>query len=199
MSGMRVLSFFRRACAFSVVTAVSVMFAADVPRPAPATLFRTHDGSVIDLSKYKGKIVALEFLLTTCPHCQNTAQALQRMSQEYGAKGFQPIGVATNQMAHMLTAEFKQKFGITFPVGFTEHDTAVNWLQHPVMLTMYMPQLVFIDRKGTIRAQYPGTDKFFEDQENNMRKQIEQLLREPAAGAAPKPEVKKAVPAKKTS
>jgi peroxiredoxin len=180
--------------------AFPVIFAADVPRQAPDTTFRTHDGSLIDLSKYKGKIVALEFLLTTCPHCQKTSQALQKMYQEYGAKGFQPVGVATNQMAHMLTAEFKQKFGITFPVGFTEHDTAVNWLQHPVMLTMYMPQLVFIDRKGMIRAQYPGTDKFFEDQENNMRKQIEQLLKEPAVSAKPKPDAKKAAPpAKKTS
>jgi len=45
-----------------------------------------------------------------------------------------------------------------------------------------MPQLVFIDRKGEIRAQYAGDDKFFaEDQEKRMREQIEALLKEAPA------------------
>ena len=34
----------------------------------------------------------------------------------------------------------------------------------------YVPQMVFIDRKGVIRAQYGGTDPFLGDQqEANMR------------------------------
>jgi len=43
-----------------------------------------------------------------------------------------------------------------------------------------MPQVVVIDRKGTIRAQYAGDDKFFEraDQEKNFRDLIEPLLKE---------------------
>ena len=42
-----------------------------------------------------------------------------------------------------------------------------------------MPQLVFIDRQGTIRAQYPGDDKFFaDDQEKHIREQIEALLKD---------------------
>jgi hypothetical protein len=42
-----------------------------------------------------------------------------------------------------------------------------------------MPQLVFIDRKGIVRAQYPGDDKFFKEaEETNMRNQIEALLKD---------------------
>jgi hypothetical protein len=47
-----------------------------------------------------------------------------------------------------------------------------------------MPQLVFIDRKGTIRAQYGGDDKFISEeqaQDRRLREQIETLLNEPAA------------------
>jgi thiol-disulfide isomerase/thioredoxin len=168
--------------------------AADLPRPVPATTFRLPDGSLIDLAKYRGKVVALEFLLTTCPHCQKCSALLQKMQQEYGPRGFQSIGVATNQMAHMLVNDYRRDFGLTYPVGFTSHETAVEWLQHPVMLTMYMPQLVFIDRNGMVRAQYPGTDKFFVDEETNMRKQIEALLNEPARGQG-----KAARPARKGS
>jgi hypothetical protein len=49
-----------------------------------------------------------------------------------------------------------------------------------------MPQLVFIDRTGVIRAYYPGTDKFFLDEEKNMRAQLESLLKAPAKGATAK-------------
>ena len=64
-------------------------------------------------------------------------------------------------------------------------------MQHPPMLIPHMPLLAFIDRQGTIRAQHEGDDeKFFGDQqEQNLRAQIEALLNEaPAAkkGAAPK-------------
>jgi hypothetical protein len=42
-----------------------------------------------------------------------------------------------------------------------------------------MPQLVFIDRKGIVRAQYAGDDDFFKEaEETNMRKQIEALLKD---------------------
>jgi hypothetical protein len=52
------------------------------------------------------------------------------------------------------------------------------------MLTLYVPHLVFIDRKGVIRAQYPGSDKFYENEEANIRKEIEALLKESAAAPA---------------
>jgi hypothetical protein len=49
---------------------------------------------------------------------------------------------------------------------------------------MYMPQIVFIDRQGTIRAQYGGDDKFLSDekeQDKNLRAEIETLLKEAPA------------------
>ena len=41
-----------------------------------------------------------------------------------------------------------------------------------------MPQLALIDRKGVIRAQYPGNDKFFQDEEKNLRAVFDSLLKE---------------------
>lgn len=157
--------------------------AADLPRQAPAMTFALVNGGTIDLAKYKGKVVALEFLNTTCPHCQKCSQNLQKMQQEYGPKGFQALGVAINDMAHMLVPDYIRNYGITYPLGYTHRDKAHEFLQHPTMLIMYVPQLVFIDKKGIIRSQYPGGDKFYQDEERNMRSQIETLLKE--TGAAP--------------
>ncbi len=157
--------------------------AADVPRPTPAMVFKKPEGGVIDLKQFLGKVVALEFMITTCPHCQRCSQILQKMQNEYGDKGFQALGVATNDMAHMLVPDFKKNFGIHFPMGWAPRDDAHSFLQHPAMLIMYVPQLVFIDRKGVIRAQFAGNDKFFANEEKNVRDQINGLLAE--KGMAP--------------
>lgn len=44
---------------------------------------------------------------------------------------------------------------------------------------LYFPQVVFIDKKGIIRAYHPATDEaFFKNEEANMRKMIEGLMKE---------------------
>jgi hypothetical protein len=48
-----------------------------------------------------------------------------------------------------------------------------------------MPQVVIIDRKGVIRHQVPGGDKFFENEEKNMRDVVLPLLKAGAATPAP--------------
>ena len=60
---------------------------ADVPRPSPDFAVNLNDGRQIHLSQYKGKVVVLAFILTTCPHCQFTSQMLTKLQQEYGAAG----------------------------------------------------------------------------------------------------------------
>ena len=150
---------------------------ADLPRPAPNMTFKMPAGGVIDLAQYRGKIVALEFLITTCPHCQKCSQILQKMQDEYGPKGFQALGVATNEMAHMLVPDYVKNFALRFPVGFAPREQAHEFLQHPTMLIMYVPQLVFIDRKGVIQSQFAGGSDFFKDEEKNVRAKIEEMLK----------------------
>ena len=157
---------------------------AQIPRPAPDLVIKSPTGMVSMLSKYKGKAVALEFVLTTCPHCQQSCRILTKMHHEFGSQGFTPVAVAINEMAHMYIDDFVKQNGVTFPVGWQIHDTAMQFLQHPVMKPMMMPQIVFIDKEGIIRSQFEGSDPFFEDelkQEANMRTQIKKLLQPQAA------------------
>jgi peroxiredoxin len=183
--------------------AATSLVAADIPRPARSMVFPAAMGATIDIAKYKGKALCIEFLLTTCPHCQKTARILQSMRDELGVKGFEVVGVATNTGDPSVVEAFRRQFGITFPVGWaTDRDRVHEFLQHPVMLNLYMPQLVFIDRFGSIRAQYPGGDKFFEEatQARNIRAEIEKLLvakQVTTAPAKPAPAPKPTATAKK--
>jgi peroxiredoxin len=154
--------------------------AANLPRESPEFVINTNSGKQILLSQYRGKVVVLAFILTTCPHCQKTVGILSKLQTEFGPRGFQVLASAIESAAPLNVPGFVKRFQPTFPVGFNDYNPVLDYLQHPVMLRLMMPQVVFIDRKGVIRAQYSGDDKFFEDdkQENNIRAQIETLLKE---------------------
>jgi peroxiredoxin len=161
------------------LSAAAAFAAAQVPRPSPEFSFTLPDGKTANLNQFKGKVVVLEFMYTTCPHCQQTSRVLTRLNSEFGKKGLQPLGVAIN--ANPDISNFIRQFGVNYPVGAAAREAAMAYLQQSVMnQSFYVPQLVFIDRTGTIRAQYGGTDPFFSNEEANVRAMLEKLLSEPA-------------------
>src|SRR5260370_26902809 len=78
--------------------------------------------------------------------------------------------------------DFIKTYNPPFPVGTAGGLNALEYLQWPPNQRPLVPFMVFIDRKGMIRAQFTGADtKFFEDgQEKNIREQVEKLRNEGA-------------------
>lgn len=168
--------------------AAFALVAADVPRPAPDFSVRMTNGKDLKLSDYKGKVVVVEFLLTTCPHCQKASQGINKVYRELKAQGLQPVGVAVNDMANMLVDDYVKQFNLDFPVGWSTREPVVGFLQHPVMMKMSFPNLVIIDKSGQIRHQVPGDDdKFFDNEEKNLRDLVLPLLKTPAAAPKKQP------------
>ncbi len=170
----------------------------DVPRPAPEYAIKLTTGKQILLSSLRGNVVALLFVSTECPHCGATCQLVDKLQKEYGPRGFQPVAVAFNEMSMMLVPDFTKRRGISFPVGYDTRDPVFTFIERSPMLRTYVPILVLIDRSGTIRGQYLGDDKFFLDQEKNIRASLDQLLKEPAGKKAPAAK-RSSPPAKKKS
>lgn len=191
---------FAAICMAVTMLSVGAMPGATVPRTSPEYGFEVTGGKQVLLSQYKGKVVMLGFYLTTCPHCKDTVKVIEKLYKEYGARGFQPLGVCINDMSKMLTGDFIREQGATFPIGYGARDSAYGYLQHPTMLQLYMPTIVLIDRKGTIIAQFMGGDLIFGkdlvEREKNFRKLIEDALKKPGAASAP---AKKAQVTKKAS
>lgn len=163
-----------------VLSLAMMASAAPLPRQSP-TDFVIHlapDGQVSP-AQYAGKVVVLAFILTTCPHCQHSTQLLSGLQREYGPRGLQVMAGAFNEMSHMLVPDFIKQFQPAFPVGYNSRQEVHAYLDHSEQLQMYVPVLVFIDRKGMIRYQHTGEEPFFQDQEKNVRATIEELLKEP--------------------
>jgi thiol-disulfide isomerase/thioredoxin len=153
------------------------VFGATIPRPAGPLEFVSNLGAKVRLSDLKGKVVVVEWMLTTCPHCQKSSVVLSRLQTEYGARGLQVIGVAINEGAGQEMAKYAALYATTFPIGLGKHMQASDWLQVPPMVRMLMPQLAIVDRKGMIVEQHAGDDeKFFANEEANLRATIERLL-----------------------
>lgn len=89
-----------------------------VLRHSPEFVLRYNDGHQTLLSSYRGKVIALLFVHTTCPHCQHTSQVFTEIQKEYGARGFQTLDVAFNSMANLYVPDFIKGFGIGYPVSF---------------------------------------------------------------------------------
>ena len=103
-------------------------------------------------------------------------------------------------MAGMLVNDFIRDFKVGYPVGFSTMPNALHYLQIDPMKRWVVPQVVMIDRKGQIIAQYMGGDLVFGkdlvEREKNFRKLIEDALKKPGATAAP---AKKVPVTRKTS
>jgi len=154
-----------------------------VPRPAGDFTIQFPGGQTMQLSSFRGKVVALEFLYTTCPHCQHASQVFSKLNGEYGARGFQPLGIAFNEMANMLVPDFVKQNSVNYPVGFAMREPVMNFLGVSAIERFVVPQIIWIDRKGMIRSQTPalGDEKMLS--EAYWREMIENLLKEPDAGA----------------
>ena len=170
----------------ALALAVSPLYSGQVPRKAAELSVVQPNGTTHLLSQYKGKVIVIEFMFTTCPHCQTSAQLLTKLQNEYGPRGFQVLAVAFNPMAKMLVPDFVRDFKVNFPIGYAERDPVTSFLQHPDSEQLTVPQIVFVDRKGVVRGQSLPMGDTHTASESFLRKNIEQLLAEPAGGAPAK-------------
>src|ERR1700690_2933806 len=82
------------------------LWAADIPRKAPELAVQMAGGQQLLLSQFRGKVVMIAFVHTTCPHCQNLSTIVERPNKQYGPRGFQPLGVPFNDNAALLVPDF---------------------------------------------------------------------------------------------
>src|ERR1700728_2324473 len=73
------------------------MPAAEIPRPAPDFAIPLPGGKQVKISDYRGKVLCLGFILTTCPHCQKTTELLEGIYKDLGPKGFEVLEAVLDQ------------------------------------------------------------------------------------------------------
>jgi len=168
------------------VMALALPAAAQVtPRPATEFVLNLLNKKQALLSSYKGKTVVFACLSATCPHCQAFVPELNAIQKEYAAKGVAVVGTLFNPDAEVTHPGFVQSFKPEFPLGWSTRELVHAWLGFSVMKQTYVPIVAFIDKKGSIVAQYTGDDPFMKEPGKATRVKLNELLGG-AAGAAAK-------------
>lgn len=158
-----------------------------VNTPAPELEIKMESGQTVKLSQYKGKPILLEFFSTTCPHCQSAAAAMEKTLRTYGPKGLQVIAVSTDEAQRKEFSDFRQKYGATYPMGIVARDSGYQFFSLSMMKPFYVPTYAFIDKTGTIRAQYIGGLQVHGTaaEEAELAKNVEAILKPAPAKPAP--------------
>lgn len=165
------------------------VYSQDLPRKAPELQFTVPGQGEKLLSQYRGKVVALEFIATTCPHCQAMAGIMDKLQAEYGPRGFQAIDVAPNVVStaqtpaerDALVQTFVQNFHVNFPVGYTPYDQEAAFMGFSLVDRTVVPIVVLIDRSGMIHWQSPPLGDPQLQDETVLRQHIQELLAMPSA------------------
>lgn len=160
---------------------------AETPRKAPDLSYTIPGHGTEHLAQYRGKVVLLEFILTTCPHCQNSAKVMSSLQQKYGSQGFQALDLAINgldenrtpQQADQLVQTFASTYGATnFPVGWVDRNEMPSFMGFSLVDRTVVPQLAFIDRKGNIRYQTSASSESDLRKPEVMEQKVLELLSE---------------------
>jgi peroxiredoxin len=161
----------------------AALFAADAPRRAPGFCLIDATGEWRDLYDYRGKVVILEFMQTTCPHCAAFAPKLKELQQKYGAR-LQVISVVLPPDSPQTISEYVKGHGISYPVLLDMGQVAGSYVRVP---SLNFPTVYIIDANGMIQGHYeygPLTQNIFEA--NALQPEIDRLV-----GGAAAPAMKK--------
>jgi thiol-disulfide isomerase/thioredoxin len=189
-----------------LVSTIALQAASPVPRPTKEFTITLSSGKQSLLSSYRGKVVMMAFMFTTCPHCQALSKIITKLQKDLGPKGFQAVGAVFNEEVNtpnasvnaQVTANFVNQFEVGFPVGYAPSASVLSYLGHSEIERWVVPQIAIIDRKGVVRAQSAAQGTADLQTESYLRKYLGDLLDEGKAPAPSKAPAKKAVD-KKTS
>jgi peroxiredoxin len=152
--------------------------AADAPRRAPGFSLPDVKGEQHDLADYRGKVVILEFMQTTCPHCAAFTDVLDRVQQKFGDK-VAILSVVNPPDDQKAVAAYIGGHKITYPILFDCGQVAYSYLR---VMRFDLPQVYLIDASGMIKSHFEYnaiTKEIFEG--NGLLPEVERLT-----GAAPR-------------
>jgi peroxiredoxin len=119
-------------------SAVAQLFALSLPDP---------DGREQHLGQWQGKVLVVNFWATWCPPCVDEMPDLQRIRDDYAARGVEVVGIGIDNPNKIRS--FRDRHGLTLPLliaGFGGNELAAA-LGNQVAA---MPYTVVIDRSGRV-------------------------------------------------
>jgi peroxiredoxin len=129
----------------------AALIAADGARRAPGFALPDSRMQVFDLADYRGKIVLLDFMKTSCPHCSVFTDILTQVEQKYGDK-VAVLSVVSSAVDNSNTvAQYAVSHKVRYPILFDAGQMAFSYVR---TASLDLPHLYIIDANGYIHSDY---------------------------------------------
>ncbi len=107
-----------------------------------------------DLQDYKGKVLLIDIMTTSCPHCMLLSTTLEQVKERYGDQ-VAVLSVVLPPDNQETVAKYISKNRITVPIVCDMGQMTVSYLNaKPDQAHMDVPHLFIIDQKGIIRNDF---------------------------------------------
>jgi peroxiredoxin len=128
-------------------------------KPAPAFQLVTQDGTKMQISDYRGKVVLLNFWATDCGGCVLEIPSFIELEKAYKEKGFTAVGVSMDISYEDLkdaneawgrVRPFVAKHGVNYPIAMGDDAISKAYALNA------FPATYLIDKSGKIAVAYVG-------------------------------------------
>ena len=127
-------------------------------RRAPGFSLADSHSQQHDPQDYKGKVLIVEFMQTTCDICMHLTDNLLQVKAKYGEK-IGILSVTTLPDNYQKTDKFAAEHNVPWPILFDSGQVMMSYLKvTPANPTVHFPHLFIIDRNGTIRYDVEGAE-----------------------------------------
>jgi cytochrome c-type biogenesis protein len=111
-----------------------------------------HDGGTLAIGALRGEVLLLNTWATWCGPCKEEIPELERLHQEFGARGLNVIGVSIDRtQTDDAIQAFATGHGATFPLASDPENDFARAFD-----TTGVPETVLIDRSGAIAFRWKG-------------------------------------------
>jgi len=117
---------------------------------APAFTLTDLQGQKLELSKYEGKVVLVDFWATWCTPCREEIPQFVEWQKKYGDQGFQVIGISMDD-AQQPVRDFYGEFKLNYPVVMGDEKTAEAYGG-----VLGLPINFLVGKDGRILKKYVG-------------------------------------------
>ena len=104
-------------------------------------------GQLIDLSKYRGQVVLIQYWATWCKPCKADMPTLKDLASRYGKSGFDILGVNLDGTAEEM-AEYVKEYQLPWPQIYEEGGLDSRPANELGILTL--PTMILVDKEGKV-------------------------------------------------
>lgn len=119
---------------------------------APDLVLESLDGSIINLTHFKNRVVLVNFWATWCPPCVHEMPSMQRLIEKLSGQSFDILGVNIAEQKQSIQRFLAEKVNVQFPILLDKDGEALQrWG------VFAFPTSFVIDKKGRLRYGLSGS------------------------------------------